>query len=71
MEKNWLWKSLFLGFVFFVAMLIQRPVGISTQFSIATGVIEKVANPEIVYKSKKIKVVMAVLTLIAIQVVEP
>lgn len=55
MDKKWLWKGMFLGAIFFIAMLIQRPVGISTQFSIATGVIEKSFNPEIIYKTDENK----------------
>ncbi|MGL5099396.1 MAG: YeeE/YedE thiosulfate transporter family protein [Fusobacteriaceae bacterium] len=55
MDKKWLWKGVFLGAVFFIAMLIQRPVGVSTQFSIAVGAIEKSLNPEIIYKTDENK----------------
>lgn len=55
MERNWLWKGIFLGTVFFIAMLIQRPIGISTQFSIATGVIEKTLDSELIYEAPENK----------------
>ncbi len=51
MGKSWILKGLFLGWVFYVAMLIQKPIGVSTQFSITTGVIQKVLDSELIYEN--------------------
>lgn len=53
MKKNWIWKGVFLGFVFFLAMLIQRPVGISTQFSVTAGILQEMSEPDLVYQDSK------------------
>ncbi|MGL5232637.1 MAG: YeeE/YedE thiosulfate transporter family protein [Fusobacteriaceae bacterium] len=52
MRKSWILKGLFLGLVFYIAMLIQKPIGVSTQFSIATGSIQKVFDSKLIYENK-------------------
>lgn len=44
MKKTFVFKGLLLGIVFFLAMLFQKPVGVSTQFSVASGIIENFAE---------------------------
>lgn len=52
MTKSWILKGLFLGLAFYIAMLVQKPIGVSTQFSIATGMIERVISPDLVFENK-------------------
>lgn len=55
MGKSWILKGLFLGLVFYAVMLIQKPIGVSTQFSIATGIIQKVFDSKLTYENKNNK----------------
>ncbi|WP_432205143.1 YeeE/YedE thiosulfate transporter family protein [Cetobacterium somerae] len=50
MKNNWIFKGLFLGGVFFLSILLIKPVGISTQFSVVSGIIQTVFDEGIVYK---------------------
>ncbi len=38
-NKGWIYKGLTLGAVFFIAVLLVKPVGVSTQFSVLSGII--------------------------------
>lgn len=57
MDKHWVIKGTFLGLVFFLAMLLQRPIGISTQFSVTSGIIENslVSEKDLVFKNPETK----------------
>ncbi|WP_425043787.1 YeeE/YedE thiosulfate transporter family protein [Primorskyibacter sp. S87] len=48
MPLNWKLGGLLLGLVFFAAVLLVKPIGVSTQFVILNGIIADVANPELV-----------------------
>ncbi|SDD99614.1 YeeE/YedE thiosulfate transporter family protein [Ruegeria marina] len=48
MPVNWKVGGLLLGLVFFVAVLLVKPIGVSTQFVILDGIIGDAVNPEIV-----------------------
>lgn len=48
MVLNWKSGGLLLGFVFFLAVLLVKPIGVSTQFVILDGIIADAANPELV-----------------------
>lgn len=37
MKNNWMFKAVLLGLVFFIAVLLVKPVGVSTQFSMLSG----------------------------------
>lgn len=52
MKKSWILKGICLGLAFYISMMIQKPIGVSTQFSVATGVIERVFDPGLVYENK-------------------
>nr|WP_312370024.1 YeeE/YedE thiosulfate transporter family protein [Lachnoclostridium sp.] len=47
-SKNWIVKALVLGTVFFLAALIVKPVGVSTQFSVLSGIIHSAIDPEVI-----------------------
>lgn len=50
MTLNWKLGGVLLGLVFFMAVLLVKPIGVSTQFVILDGIIADIANPELVTK---------------------
>lgn len=51
MTLNWKIGGVALGLVFFLAVLLVKPIGVSTQFVILDGIIADVVNPELVTKT--------------------
>ncbi len=51
MSLNWKLGGLLLGLVFFAAVLLVKPIGVSTQFVILDGIVGDMVNPELVTKS--------------------
>lgn len=49
-SKNWIGKALILGTVFFLAAFIVKPVGVSTQFSVLSGIIHSTIDPDVIRK---------------------
>lgn len=47
-KYEWLPKGIVLGLVFFLAILIIKPVGVSTQFSVVSGVIYSKLDPDLI-----------------------
>lgn len=47
-SKKWIVKALILGTVFFLAALIIKPVGVSTQFSVLSGIIHSTIDPDVI-----------------------
>ncbi len=45
---NWKLGGLALGFVFFAAVLLVKPIGVSTQFVILDGILWDVVSPDVV-----------------------
>ncbi|MEX5577775.1 YeeE/YedE thiosulfate transporter family protein [Pseudophaeobacter sp. A-200-2] len=50
---NWKTGGLLLGFVFFLAVLLVKPIGVSTQFVILDGIIGDAVNSELVTKTEE------------------
>jgi len=48
MTLSWKTGGLALGLVFFLAVLLVKPIGVSTQFVILDGILWDAANPEVV-----------------------
>lgn len=48
MDKKWLPKAFLLGLVFFLAALIVKPIGVSTQFSMFSGLIHSKIDNQVV-----------------------
>lgn len=46
--SNWLKNALILGFIFFLAIWFVKPVGVSTQFSVLSGMIHSAIDPEVI-----------------------
>lgn len=51
MTWNWKIGGLMLGLVFFLAVLLVKPIGVSTQFVILDGIIGSAINAELVTKT--------------------
>ena len=47
-EKSWIKKATLLGFVFFLAVFLIKPVGVSTQFSMLSGLVHSSLNTQVV-----------------------
>ena len=47
---NWLKKALVLGFAFFLAIWLVKPVGVSTQFSVLSELIHSAIDTEVITK---------------------
>ena len=47
-SRNWMLKAFVLGVVFFIAALLVKPVGVSTQFSVLSGIIHSTVRPNII-----------------------
>ncbi len=48
MTLNWKIGGLLLGLVFFAAVLLVKPIGVSTQFVILDGIVADMVNPDLV-----------------------
>lgn len=48
MPMNWKTGGVLLGLVFFLAILLVKPIGVSTQFVILDGIIADAVNPDFV-----------------------
>lgn len=51
MVLNWRTGGVLLGFVFFLAVLLVKPIGVSTQFVILDGIIGDAVNSELVTRT--------------------
>lgn len=47
---DWIKKSVLLGIVFFIAILLVKPIGVSTQYSVLSGIIHKAIDPKIIFE---------------------
>lgn len=49
MKRNrWLIGAVLLGFVFFLAVFVKKPIGVSTQFSVASGMIHSLIDRDVI-----------------------
>ena len=53
MTLDWKIGGVLLGGVFFLAVLLVKPIGVSTQFVILDGIIGDVVNSELVTKTEE------------------
>lgn len=53
MPMNWKTGGLLLGLVFFLAVLLVKPIGVSTQFVILDGIIGDAVNAELVIQTEE------------------
>ena len=49
MKKNtWMKGALILGFSFFIAIFLVKPIGVSTQFSVLSGIIHSSIDKNVI-----------------------
>ena len=49
MQNNkWMYKAIFLGVVFFLAILLVKPIGVSTQFSVLSGIVHSTVDNTVI-----------------------
>ena len=53
MPLNWKAGGLLLGLVFFLAVLLVKPIGVSTQFVILDGIVADAVNPSLVTQTEE------------------
>ncbi|MFP4328471.1 MAG: YeeE/YedE thiosulfate transporter family protein [Paracoccaceae bacterium] len=53
MPLNWKTGGVALGFVFFLAVLLVKPIGVSTQFVILDAIIGDIANPALIEQTEE------------------
>ncbi len=49
-KSDWLKNALVLGIVFFIAIWFVKPVGVSTQFSVLSGIVHSTINQDVITK---------------------
>jgi uncharacterized protein len=52
-KTNWLKGAVLLGLVFFLAVFLIKPIGVSTQFSVASGIIHSIIDRDVIQNSDK------------------
>lgn len=50
-KDNWIIKGLVLGTVFFLAAFLIKPVGVSTQFSVLSGIVHSVIDNDVIQEN--------------------
>ncbi len=54
-DIKWMGKAMVLGISFFIAVLLVKPVGVSTQFSVITGMVHSIVDPGVITKNSDSK----------------
>lgn len=49
---NWIYKGAILGISFFVAVLLIKPIGVSTQFSVLSGIIHSTIDSDVIMEDE-------------------
>lgn len=49
---NWIYKGTLLALSFFIALLVIKPIGVSTQFSVLTGMIHSSIDSDVIQKDE-------------------
>lgn len=51
MDNKWIKKAILLGLSFFIAILLVKPVGVSTQFSVISGMIHSSIDKDVIVEN--------------------
>lgn len=54
-DFKWMGKAMILGFSFFIAVLLVKPVGVSTQFSVISGMIHSTVDSNVITENPERK----------------
>ena len=47
-KNNWIMGAVVLGFSFFIAILLVKPIGVSTQFSVLSGIVHSTVDSDVI-----------------------
>lgn len=47
-DNRWMYKAMFLGVVFFLSILLIKPIGVSTQFSVLSGIVHSTVDNTVI-----------------------
>ena len=47
-KNNWIKGAVVLGFSFFIAILLVKPIGVSTQFSVLSGIVHSTVDSDVI-----------------------
>ena len=47
-KNNWIEGAVVLGFSFFIAILLVKPIGVSTQFSVLSGIVHSTVDSDVI-----------------------
>lgn len=47
-DLKWIGKSMLLGLAFFLAVFLVKPVGVSTQFSVLSGIVHNIVDSDLI-----------------------
>lgn len=47
-KNNWIKGAVVLGFSFFIVILLVKPIGVSTQFSVLSGIVHTVVDSDVI-----------------------
>ena len=47
-NNNWIKGAVVLGFSFFIAILLVKPIGVSTQFSVLSGIVHSTVDSDVI-----------------------
>ena len=53
MKQSWVIKALALGAVFFLAVLLIKPIGVSTQFSVLSGIFHSALDENVITENEE------------------
>lgn len=54
-DLKWMVKAMILGFSFFIAVLLVKPVGVSTQFSVVSGMVHSAVDSTVITENPERK----------------
>lgn len=55
MKQRWIQKAFALGAVFFLAVLLVKPIGVSTQFSVLSGILHSALDENVITENSQRK----------------
>lgn len=55
LDNSWIKSAVLLGLSFFIAVFLVKPVGVSTQFSVLSGMIHSSVNKNVIYQDQSRK----------------
>ena len=47
-KNNWIKGAVVLGFSFFIVILLVKPIGVSTQFSVLSGIVHTAIDSDVI-----------------------